>query len=59
LAILITAGIVLVVLVVLTFIGFKWVKPKILRLKVKWNCVEFEMQSQEEPERPRRAIDGP
>ena len=33
-AILITAIIVVVVLVVLPFVGFKWVKPESLRLKV-------------------------
>jgi hypothetical protein len=54
-AILITASIVVVVLVVLLFVGFKWVKPESLRLKV-WNCLEFEMRGQEEPETPKRAI---
>ena len=54
-AVLITASIVVVVLVVLPFVGFKWVKPESLRLKV-WNCLEFEMRGQEEPEMPKRAI---
>ena len=45
-AILITASIVLVVLIILLFVGFKWVKPQIVRLKV-WNWLEFEMRSPE------------
>jgi hypothetical protein len=48
-------SIVLVVLIILLFVGFKWVKPESLRLKV-WNCLEFEMRGQEEPEPPKRAI---
>ena len=35
-AILITSSIVLVVVIILIFVGFKWVKPESLRLKV-WN----------------------
>jgi len=31
------------------------VKPESLRLKV-WNCPEFEMRGQEEPETPKHAI---
>jgi hypothetical protein len=54
-ALLVTASIVVVVLVILLFAGCKWVKPKILRLKV-WNWLEFEMHGQEEPEPPKRAI---
>jgi hypothetical protein len=54
-AILITASIVLVVLIILLFVGFKWVKPQILRLKV-WNWLESEMRSPDEPEPPKRAI---
>jgi hypothetical protein len=54
-AILITASIVLVVVIILLFVGFKWAKPEILRLKV-WNWLEFEMRGQEEPEPPKRAI---
>jgi hypothetical protein len=48
-------SIVLVVLIILLFVGFKWVKPESLRLKV-WNCLEFEMRGQEGPEPPKRAI---
>jgi hypothetical protein len=34
-----------VVLVIgLTFLGFQWVKPDSLRLKLKWNCLEFELR---------------
>jgi hypothetical protein len=54
-AILITASIVVVVLVVLLFVGSKWVKPESLRLKI-WNWLEFEMRGQDEPEPPKRAI---
>ncbi|HVD80781.1 MAG TPA: hypothetical protein VNB87_09635 [Propionibacteriaceae bacterium] len=50
-AILITASIVLVVLIILLFVGFKWAKPQILRLKV-WNWLESEMRSPDEPEPP-------
>jgi hypothetical protein len=52
-AVLITASIVVVVLVILLFVGFKWVKPDCLRLK-QW--LEFEMRGQDEPEPPKRAI---
>ena len=51
-AILITASIVVVVLV---FVGFKWVKPESIRFKV-WNWLEFEIRGQDEPEPPKRAI---
>jgi hypothetical protein len=54
-AILITASIVVVVLGILLFVGFRWVKPESLRLKV-WNWLEFEMRGQDEPEPPKRAI---
>ena len=48
-------SIVLVVLIILLFVGFKWAKPQILRLKV-WNWLESEMRSPDEPEPPKRAI---
>jgi hypothetical protein len=51
-------SIVLVVLVILTFAGFKWAKPESLSLKVGWNCLEFKMRGQEEPEPPKRAIEA-
>ena len=35
-AILVTSSIVLVVVIILIYVGFKWVKPESLRLKV-WN----------------------
>jgi hypothetical protein len=54
-AILVTSRIVLVVVIILIFVGFKWVKPESLRLKV-WNWLEFEMRGQDEPEPPKRAI---
>jgi hypothetical protein len=43
------------VVIILLFVGFKWAKPQILRLKV-WNWLEFEMRSPDEPEPPKRAI---
>jgi len=52
-AVLITASIVVVVLVILLFVGFKCVKPESLRLK-QW--LEFEIRGQDEPEPPKRAI---
>jgi hypothetical protein len=54
-AILINASIVLVVLIILLFVGFKWVKPQILRPQV-WNWLEFEMRSPDELEPPKHAI---
>ena len=45
---LITLSIVLVLVIILLFVGFKWVKPESLRLKVyKW--FEFEMCGQDKP----------
>jgi hypothetical protein len=55
LALLIITRIVLVVLIILLFVGFKWVDPESLRLKV-YNRLEFEMRGKEPPESPRRAI---
>jgi hypothetical protein len=40
-----------VVLIILLFVGCKWVKPQILRPRV-WNCLEFEMRNLDEPEPP-------
>ena len=54
-ALLIITRIVLVVLIILLFVGFKWVDPESLRLKV-YNRLEFEMRGKEPPESPRRAI---
>jgi hypothetical protein len=48
-------SIVLVVVIILLFVGCKWLKPKSLRLKV-WNWLEFEMRNPEPPEPPKRAI---
>lgn len=45
-ALLIITGIVLVVLIILLFVGFKWVDPESLRLKV-YNWLEFEMRGKE------------
>ena len=54
-ALLVTASIVVVVLVILLFAGCKWVKPESLRLKVyKW--LEFELRNPERPDPPKRAI---
>jgi hypothetical protein len=48
-------SIVLVVVIILLFVGCKWLKPESLRLKV-WNWLEFEMRNPEPPEPPKRAI---
>jgi len=45
-AIVIMLGFVLVI--ALIFVGFHWVKPEHLRLKLKWNCLEFEMGRQQQ-----------
>ena len=54
-ALLVTASIVVVVLVILLFAGCKWVKPETLRLEVA-NWLKFEMRNPEQPELPKRAI---
>jgi len=48
-------SIVLMVVIILLFVGCKWLKPESLRLKV-WNWLEFEMRNPEPPEPPKRAI---
>jgi hypothetical protein len=52
----IVAGVVLVVLIVLMFVGFRWLKPERLCLRLKWTGFELEMQRPDEPEPPKRAI---
>jgi hypothetical protein len=47
--------VVLVAVIILIFVGFKWVKPESLGLKV-WNWLEFEMRGPDKPEPPKRAI---
>jgi len=41
-AVVIIVGVVLVI--ALIFVGFNWVKPESLSLKVRWNSLEFEMK---------------
>ena len=53
-ALVIIGGVVLVI--VLIFVGFKWVKPQSLRLSLKWNSLEFELRSPEPHSTPRRAV---
>ena len=43
---------VLVVVIILIFVGFKWVKPDSLKVMV-WNWLEFVMRGQDERSRPR------
>ena len=52
-ATLVTSSIVVVVLVILLFVGFKWVKPESLRLKV-WNWLESEIRPQDSRSRRTR-----
>ena len=54
-AILVTSSILQVVVIILIFVGFKWVKQESLRLKV-WNWLEFKMRGRDEPEPPKGAI---
>ena len=55
-AILVTSSIVPVVVIILIFVGFAWVKPDSLRLKI-WNWLESEMRGQDEgpPNAPSNA----
>ena len=57
-AILVTSSIVPVVVIILIFVGFAWVKPESLRLKI-WNWLESEMHGQDEgpPNAPSNAHD--
>jgi hypothetical protein len=59
-AILINASIVLVVLIILLFVGFKWVKPQILRLQrcgTGWNSRCEARMSWSRPNTPSNARD--
>ena len=55
-AILVTSSIVPVVVIILIFVGFPWVKPDSLRLKI-WNWFESELRGQDEgpPNAPSNA----
>jgi hypothetical protein len=55
-AILVTSSIVPVVVIILIFVGFAWVKSESLRLKI-WNWLESEMRGQDEgpPNAPSNA----
>jgi hypothetical protein len=47
---LVVIGFVLVIVVI--FVGFHWVKPEHLKLKLKWNCLEFELRRAEHAAKP-------
>jgi hypothetical protein len=41
----------LVLVIILIFAGFHWLKPEHLKLKLKWNCLELELKRASEQKR--------